>query len=713
MLQFNLYGLMTFSNFACCSFILWILLSRNKKDPRTLSFSAFLFFICAWSFGLFLWQSLPGVEARILCYKLAVAAAILIVSSLVHFVHIILGIDKENKRILYFIHALNIFFTYAEIFHFYEGFEERFGWGYFPIVNNLFTVFLVWWVFQVVYMFYLVYAKGVKQRTGVEQVRNKQLLLALVVGFAGGSTNWLISYNVFIPPYFVIGVSIFAIWVGYIVFRHQLFDIEIIIKNTALFAGLLFLAGLIVFTVSYLVTPFFVEIGVPEVYSTFLAFAIFILFFRPTEVYLENVTNRWLFQRKINYENLMNSLGETLKKISTIDALCQNLKNIVTDVLQIKYLEIYVYDSEEDCFKLKRDPLSKNEFPKSFDMQDNIIRFITTNDNIIALDFATNKFLRKSLLEMQAQVLIPLKSANRLIGFAIAGNKLSHKPFDNVDIRAFRAMQTSAATAIDNALTFEKLTQSQIELAQKEKLATIGVLAAGIKHEINNPLFVILGRTEMMLRQSMLKTWSAEKITDYVEKQASSIKYNAARIKDIVARLSDFAKPISNAEMENVNIERAIDDSIQLLGYDEEDLNNVHFKIDIPSDLESQADPRMLVQIFFNLINNAIHAINFNGSITIMTRVDDRIHLTIRDTGEGIPKKHLKKIFDPFFTTKDTTKGDESSIKGTGLGLHLVYNYVKKMNGDIQVESALGKGTQFTITLQKAEAFQGEKTGNE
>jgi signal transduction histidine kinase len=702
MWQWNALGIINIFTTLLCLTLIAILLSKKRKDTLTLSFCAFLFSIILHTFPFALSRMCTDEALAILFFKICIVAAVMIVSTLIHFVYVVLNVHNEKKKILIAIHLLNITFAYAATGPLYHGFEEKFGWGLWPNASPLVAAYLFWWILQVLYCLYTLYNKGVKQATGKKRTAHMQMLGALIVGFAGGSMTWFLWYNIPCSPYFNAGIGLFALWIGYAVFRHHLFDIEIIIKKTAIFTGLVFSAGCIVFIISVLLSPVLTQMGVPSLVTTLISFAIFIVIFRPLEFFLENVTNKWLFQKRVNYEQLLASLGETLRKINELEPLCAILSQTMSEILNLTYFVIYVYSSDDDEYVLKIEEQAELPLPQKIESKDRLISFMTAHDDIQAYDFTENLFIKERLDKLNAKVVIPLRSAQRLIGFALLGNKRSDQDYHPQDLQAFQALQTSVTKAIENALAIERLKQSQIDLAHKEKFATIGILAAGIKHEINNPLFVILGRTEMILRQSMLSKnthWSREELISYVEKQLQSIKLNADRIADIVERLSDFSRPLSAADMQTINVKDVIKDSIKLLGYDDEHMANITIDIKLDPALEVLGDQRMLMQIFFNLLNNAIHAMNFKGCITIDCKLNHRANITFKDTGVGVERKYLKRIFDPFFTTKDTTKGEGSAIKGTGLGLHLVYNYAKKMNGDIQVESEPNRGTTFTLIL--------------
>ena len=233
-----------------------------------------------------------------------------------------------------------------------------------------------------------------------------------------------------------------------------------------------------------------------------------------------------------------------------------------------------------------------------------------------------------------------------------------------------------------------------------EKLASMGTLAAGVAHEINNPLGVILGFTDLLLEKfppdseeyDLLKT---------IENQGN----NAKRV---VENLLNFARHKEHAE-EIIDVNKNLQTVLSVM-------NNTLLlnKISIKQDLQENlpliiADSGELQQVFFNIINNAIHAMKDGGSLTITTKAinSENVEIRFADTGHGIKQEHRKRIFDPLFTTKEVGKG-------TGLGLSVSYGIVTKHGGTITFESKTKEesgqpGTTFIITFPAAEKLKGEQ----
>lgn len=238
--------------------------------------------------------------------------------------------------------------------------------------------------------------------------------------------------------------------------------------------------------------------------------------------------------------------------------------------------------------------------------------------------------------------------------------------------------------------TNEQLATAQEALVQSEKMASMGQLAAGIAHEVNNPLGVVLMYAHLLLDDCGKTSPMRDDLTMIAEQ--------ADRCKKIVAGLLHFArqnKVVRNA----VDVRELCDRALKTLKIPENIAVQVEHHLEDPT---VEIDRDQMVQVLTNLISNAIAAMESGGTLTVLTSGDaNRVRLAVRDTGVGIPQENLKKIFEPFFTTKPMGKG-------TGLGLAVTYGIVKMHSGDIRVESqanpALGPtGTTFTVILPRAE----------
>lgn len=232
-------------------------------------------------------------------------------------------------------------------------------------------------------------------------------------------------------------------------------------------------------------------------------------------------------------------------------------------------------------------------------------------------------------------------------------------------------------------------TLHQVEYSNK--MASLGRLAAGVAHEINNPLAIINERAGLLKDILMLKHKYAEdpKLIGLADSITSSVERCGA----ITKRLLNFARHI-DVSVQTINLGELVREMLEFL-HKEAELKDIDITVDISKDIPSfQSDRGKLQQIFLNIINNAFAALNDGGNLEIRGRLEtkDFVSVTFTDDGCGIPNADLKQVFEPFFSTKARTGG-------TGLGLSITYGLVQEIGGDINVESEVGKGTCFTVTI--------------
>ena len=293
-------------------------------------------------------------------------------------------------------------------------------------------------------------------------------------------------------------------------------------------------------------------------------------------------------------------------------------------------------------------------------------------------------------------------------------------------------MEKTAEIEAQNAelkSTLKRLEDTQAQMLQSEKMASIGQLAAGVAHEINNPTGFVSSNLKTLLdyqediagligkyhelvallesdqhleslpecvKFSIQELKAAESDIDIdflmedINELIGDCREGTDRIKKIVIDLKDFAHP-GEDKIQSMDINHGLESTLNVVN------NEIKYKATVKREFGEipniQGYPQQLNQVFMNILVNAAQAIEKKGEITVKTgAVENFVEVTISDTGCGIPKENLQKIFDPFFTTKDVGKG-------TGLGMNIAYNIVKKHNGTIRVDSEVGKGTTFTIRI--------------
>lgn len=292
-----------------------------------------------------------------------------------------------------------------------------------------------------------------------------------------------------------------------------------------------------------------------------------------------------------------------------------------------------------------------------------------------------------SLLAMLLAIPLAVSISRPLTALAGATRQVAEGDWSvRVPVDGYQEMRTLAVSFNTMVGT---LRETQEQLVQKEKLASVGQLAAGVAHEINNPLGSILLYADILRKETPAEDEQQRADLEMILSEATRCKVivndllNFSRQNEILAQATDL-----NAILHELAVEVGRQESASGVGIVEE------LDPDLP---RIQADPQQLHQVFVNLMNNAVDAMPDGGTLTLRTRRGPDpgwVRVEVADTGAGIAPENTKKLFTPFFTTKPIGKG-------TGLGLAIIYGIVKMHRGQIGVQSEVGQGTTFTLTLQE------------
>lgn len=576
-------------------------------------------------------------------------------------------------------------------------------WGYYPHYERLNYIFLAF--YAILFIASLVNLWRNYKRENIPIKKNQVLII--IIAFAAGfiaSVDFVAKiWTVSVYPFGFGPMFIFTSLWAYSIIRYKAFDIETVIHKTVLW---ILSFSFIIVPIFFIYRCIFTQAGK----SSFFQSAFWMVGFLILAFYLRIIQPKidHLFQRRrYKLEDISTKFVEDLVRLKGINKLIQRIERTIAETLYPQQIDIFIYNEEKKSYKLANLPAKrevvqlkgKNLFLQWLSKNDKIVykKFIDIDPVYAPIREKAKKYFGLS----EAIVLIPLVLNEKLLGIINLGKKASLRRYSAADFHFLTTLKNESSIAISNSLLYENIEEQvrqrtqelvgvQKQLIQAEKLATVGTLAGGVAHEINNPLTAILANTQMLLTTD-------GKLDSESKESLELIEEASQRCRTIVQKLMTYArKPLESNETSKLDLLDVVKSATSFLDYqlEQEDIK-------IISEIKENAylvigNHNELEQVLTNLILNArdaIKQIKKSGTIYLsLSKNDDWIKLEIRDEGEGISKKIISRIFDPFFTTKEVGKG-------VGLGLSICQAIVEKYNGLIKVQSEINRGSVFTVQL--------------
>jgi len=521
-----------------------------------------------------------------------------------------------------------------------------------------------------------------------------------------------LPYNLMALP-----VIIFPVSIAYAIVKHKLFDIDVIIEKALTYGlltgavGCVFALTVLGFNVAFAKYGGWKNPAFFVILSGFLVIAL-----NPLKNRIQDLVDLTFFRKKYDYRGTVEEVSYAMTSLLSLEKIIDKIIEIVESTMFSNPVSVFIYNQDLGSYERY---FKEGEVRRSSDTtveEDNVL--------IQQLNFHGNEIFKEDLIaderyfhnsqklmpefeRFSASLVIPLFFKKQLIGFIALGDKKSGLSYTSRDVNLLKLMANQSAIALENALAFKlvedyakrlektnkELKDTQAQLVHAEKMSAIGQLAAGVAHEIRNPLNIIEG-ARYYISTYMMDKENAEVVGEYLD----YIKHEIDRTNRLIDSLLKFSKA-EPPYFEKVNINSVLENVVILVRKQLSD-NDINLTLSLDEDLpQIMADPNQLWQVFINIILNAVQAMPKGGDFSIVTstRWDEfasgsnhQIYIHFKDTGVGIDKEDISKIFDPFFTKKDM---------GTGLGLSIAYKIIEKHKGRIIVESEKGTGTTITIEL--------------
>ncbi len=691
-----------------------------KQNYKSASNRAF-FFLCI---AIFFWMiGQAGVfcatkEAQaIALYRTVAFLGVSWIGTLVYYFSVVwLGLSEKSRLQVRLGFIGSVVFYAAGLFSSWSFPGVRtYYWGYYPIYGPLNWLFLCFFFFYFFAAFFN-FVKALKTETNRQRIAQIQLInIAFIISFFS-SLDYvpkLISFSLY--PLGFLYVFVWIMIVAYAIIKYHAMDIETVIHKTAMWAATLAVALVPFVAVIFFTHERMRNLGHVTASILFSFFAILFYFYFSK---VKPLLDKFFQKRRSDLSSEFERFSRDMVFLTDLRSLLQRFARLLRRSLYARDLSIYLFDEEHDQYVpvIAKRIRNLKPIPNS----QVFLLWLSKEARVAGLQkLKQNPENEKMLVEinaffesLRAMVMMPLMVGDRMIGFVSLGKRMNLQKYKHDDIQFLTQLAVPVSIALSNTMQYEKvqemteellkwnedlekrveertreLRETQEQLIQAEKMATLGILAGGVAHEINNPLTAVLTNAQILKMGAN---------PDDVE-SLGMIEEGAKRCQIIVQKLLNYSRTaITEVSGQKTDLNKAIKNTIAMLAYQikQENVEIEFHSEELPPVAAVQNE---IEQVFTNLIVNARDAIaetgRKDGKIQIRTFVQNKkVCAEVRDNGCGISKEIVGKIFDPFFTTKDVGEG-------TGLGLSVTQGIITRYSGEITVQSETGKGAAFTIAF--------------
>ncbi len=733
----NVYTYLIFPTlgFIVLTFLSLVSFLRGGKNSTNILFAAICLIGALVNADVVLVALIPDKAQALIVDKVLHGIFVFTLPVYIQFIHSFLGIQGRTW-LVYAALLLSLIFAYFIPSNLFISGFRYFDFGPIAKAGPAYYVFAVLSGVMVLYSLIILFTGMRKAKDNQQKNRIKYILWGI------GLSALLIASNILticgLHRYPMGNFSVIpAVFLAYGVLKYDLLDMGALIRRGTIYFILTGILTTFYILIIYLFNAFFMMSGYHEylLLSLVLA-ALIVLLFNPLRQKVQRWIDNSFFRGRYNYQKLVKEISREMTSLLKFSEIKDLLFASISRALQVTHVCLVLYNDDEGHFHYYSDDaeIQKAMANNTVDQSHPIISCLEKDRRPLSKYIVEKKNspadeshrISEVFDILRASMIVPMVSHTRLIGMIALGQKKSGELFVHEDLELLTTIANQSVIALENAKSYEKIEKlnrdlerkveertadlrqaleekerTQEQLIQSESLAAIGQLVAGTAHELNNPLAsassLIQTSAEAIGEWDVVRE-SRNEVIDDLEFSLKELK----RAGDIVRSLLDLSRQ-TQVYVEPVDINVAIDDALRVL-YNQ-------YK-HLPVEIEKKYDDGLpcvegnfanLGQVFINVIKNAIEALtNGTGKITLVTSykgATGSVLIECRDTGKGISDNLMQNIFKPFFTTKEVGKG-------TGLGLYISHEIVKRHGGNISVKSKDGKGTVFSIELP---CKQGEK----
>jgi signal transduction histidine kinase len=523
----------------------------------------------------------------------------------------------------------------------------------------------------------------------------KTRLLYLVVGAVATVTSALLEAIPRGPNFGNIFIIVYLYFLSQNLVRYRLLDLNELLGRMVVLGTLVFILTLIYGVLVRWVGPD--EQGL-FFFNTLLASTAIVILVEPLRGRVEGSINRWMFQEKYELTRRVENLRADLANVIDMRVLVPRVLSALEDSRRITHASIYLADPDGSGFELaghvgprpegRFDAITHRAFFERLRRAgvislEGLEREIAARRTVPPEESESLQMMLRTLEQMHGSVALGFGGEDQLLGALVLRDERLREAYSSDEIELFRGVATTIGVTLQNSQVYERM-------KERDRLAALGQMAAGLAHEIRNPLGSIKGAAQFLQPSSGQTSESTKEFLDIIVEEVN-------RLNKIVSQFLDYARPY-RGEQRPLEVNEVVKKTLHLLA--KEQGSNVEIVTSFAEGLPPvRADAEQLLQVFLNLSLNALQAMPQGGRLLLSTslrRATRRgaaaafLEVRFRDTGVGIPPGDLRNLFIPFFTTKE---------KGTGLGLPISQRIIENHGGTIEIRSQPGEGATFTVLL--------------
>jgi len=674
---------------AVANAIIFVLVLRGGMNPIRRVFAWMTLTIISWNLDIFALYYFPDAPSALWWSMVFRTGVCLVPAAVFHAVCVLTGASgRVWSAVLGAGYAAGAFLVIANFRGALVNRLTLHSWGWYiepaPLYSLMTALILIYFPLSIARVAHTYrHPSSARQRT-----QAKFWLLAIGVSGPFDLTNLLPIYGINVYPLGSFGNAVYLAITAYAIARHRLMDVDYVVRKAISFflaaSVVLIPGGTVLFALSRTVGG--EEPAVVACAAVGLALLSVVLI--PTfQEALETRVHRAFFPQLYDYRRRLHELAAALVHLVDRNELVRRLGESLTEILDVETCEIFLPDEAGRRATLAH-PVPATPVPLPEEIGRDLEQLA---EPVLASEVEGVKPGVASLFQARGwEVGIPLRINDRLNGFIGLGQKKDFRIFSAEDLQLLSAVASGATVALENANLSRQLRHSEAVLERANRLSSLGTLAAGLAHEIRNPLVAV--KTFLDLLPQRLD--DRQFLSEFRELSLSELR----RVTDLIADLLTLGKS-RTPDRRSVDLPSTLEPVVRLMETTarkrQVELGS-QWQLDLPP---VSADPDQLKQIVLNLLLNAIETSAAGGRVVLdvhggtLADTGSAVVLEVRDRGPGIPAEQLEHIFHPFYTTKET---------GTGLGLALVHQMVVDHGGEIAVESTVGEGTVFRVTLPSA-----------